>query len=168
MSRVSSFSFTNTTANTHDVTPIALSMVSNYGSWDGEGDKRTQNLAKENTVMTNRTASTDAPELISYSSKNIPSVNTSMTNLYPPPVNTGVQYRVVVEDMLTTTETTDPTFRVDEPIVAQLIIRHPKSSNITSTQVEAVFKRLVGAVMKNDGTFRFDDLMRGCEEPVEN
>jgi len=157
MARVSAFGFTNTTPGSNTVTPIALGLTSNYALADEDAN---------NAILNNKTAPIDAEELITFRSRSIAQVNTDLNIQYPSPVKGGIQYQVQVEDVLTTTDTADASFRVDEPIVALLTIRHPKSGNIGSTQIAAVMNRLLGCIMKSDGTWRFDDLMRGAERPI--
>jgi hypothetical protein len=157
MAKVSSFGFTNTTAGTHTVSPIALGLTTNYALAGEDAN---------NAILNNKTAPIDAEELITFRSRGIAQVNTDLNIQYPSPVKSGIQYQVQVEDVLTTTDTDDSSFRVDEPIVALLTIRHPKSGNIGGTQIAAVMNRLLGCIMKADGTWRFDDLMRGAERPI--
>lgn len=157
MAKVSAFGFTNTTAGSNTVTPIALGLTSNYAVKADTADQ---------AVLNNKTAPIDVEEIVTYRSRNIPTVNTSLNIQYASPVKSGIQYQVMVEDTLSTTDTVDADFRIDEPIVMQLTIRHPKSGNIGNAQVGAVFLRLISSLMKTDGSWRFDDLMRSAERPV--
>jgi hypothetical protein len=157
MSKVSAFGFTNTTAGGNTITPKALGLTSNYAVKSDTADT---------AVLNNKTAPIDVEEVITYRSRDIQMVNTSLNIQYPSPVKKGIQYQIVVEDTLSTTDTADADFRVDEPIVCQLTIRHPKSGNIGNAQVATVFERLISSLMKSDGTWRFDDLMRSAERPV--
>jgi hypothetical protein len=157
MAKQSRFGYTNTEENVNTVTPFALGLTGNYA------------LAKEdanNAVLNNKTAPIDAEEIVTFRSRPIATVNTDLNIQYPSKVSAGIQYQAQVEAVLTTTDTDDSSFRVDEPILALLTIRHPKSGNITSTQVAEVVRRLIGSLVKSDGTWRFDDLMRGAERPV--
>lgn len=157
MARVSSFGFTNTSSSTNVLTALALGMTSNYAIAEDTADS---------ALLNNKTAPIDVEEKITFRTRNIAQVNTSLNNQYPSPVKNGIQYQVMVEDMLSTTDTTDTSFRVDEPIVAQLTVRHPKSGNITSAKVQETILRLISSLIKADGTWRIDDLMRSAERPV--
>lgn len=157
MAKVSAFKFTNTTDGSNTVTPKALKLTSNY-SVSGEG--------ADTSVLNNKTAPIDAEEIITFRSRQLPKVNTDLNIQYPSKVSGGIQYQIMVEDTLSTTDSSDADFRVDEPIVAQLTIRHPKSGNITGALVGQAVVRLLSSVMKEDGTWRFDDLMRSAERPV--
>jgi hypothetical protein len=157
MSRVSVFGFTNTEDATSSVTPRKLKLTTNYALVDADAN---------NAVLNNKTAPIDAEELITFRSRNIGQVNTDLNIQNPSKVKSGVQYQIQVEDVLTTTDTDDSAFRVDEPIVALLTIRHPRSGNITNGHVTTVVNRLLSCLVREDGTWRFDDLMRGAERPV--
>lgn len=153
----STFSFTNTTDGPHAVTPPALGLTTNYALANEDAN---------NAVLNNKTAPIDAEEIVTFRSRPIAQVNTDLNIQYPSPVKSGIQYQIQIEDVLTTTDSEDASFRVDEPIVALLTIRHPKSGNINNDIIGTVVRRLVGCIMKADGTWRFDDLMRSAERPV--
>jgi hypothetical protein len=158
MSKVSSFGFTNTTdSTTVTVVPKLLGLTTNYAVATESADEARLN---------NKTCPIDQEEIVSFRSRNIQKVDTDLNIQYPSPVKKGIQYQIMIEDTLSTTDTADASFRVDEPIVAQLTIRHPKSGNISNTEVVNVVKRLLSACIKTDGTWRFDDLMRQAEKPV--
>jgi len=158
MSRTSSFGFTNSTAGTNTVTPLALGLTTNYA---------TQVNNANQAVLNNKTAPIDLQEVISYRSDDIASLKNNAVNIqYPSPVKAGIQYSVAITDTLSTTDTSDASFRVDEPIQCTVSFRHPKSGNITGALVAQVFLRTISSLMKEDGTWRFDDLMRGAELPV--
>lgn len=157
MAKVSTFGFTNSTAGSNTVTPLALGLTSNYAVKQDTADA---------AVLNNKTAPIDIEEIVTFRSRDIATVNTSLNIQYPSPVKKGIQYQIMVEDTLSTTDTADADFRIDEPIVMQLTVRHPKSGNITNTQLGTVFTRLISSLMKTDGSWRFDDLMRSAERPV--
>jgi hypothetical protein len=155
--KTSSFGFTNTSAGQNTVTPLQLGLTSNYSLTADQADVATLN---------NKTAPVDREEIISFRSRSLSAVNSGLNIQYPSPVKGGVEYSLKIEDTLTTTDSDDANFRVDEPIVCTIAFRHPKSGNITSTQVATVFLRAISSLMKEDGTWRFDDLMRSAERPV--
>jgi hypothetical protein len=157
MAKVSAYGFTNVTPSTHDVTPINLGVTTNYAT-----DSVSPNAAN----LSNKTAPIDIEELISYRSRDIDKVPTQLNIQYPSKVTQGVEYGVKVEATLSTTDSADASFRVDEPIVMTLAIKHPKSGNISNALVSQLFVRMVSTLVRSDGTYRFDDLMRGAEMPV--
>lgn len=157
MAKQSAFAFTNTTASTHDITPIALGVVTNYAV--------TEDTANQ-AVLSNKTAPIDAQEIISYRSRKLQQVNNNLNIVNPSPVKGGMEYSVQVEETLVTTDTSDATFRVDEPIVYTIGIRHGKSGNISASIVAEGFVRALSALRRADGSWRFDDMMRSAERPI--
>jgi hypothetical protein len=156
MARVSQFGFTNTTAGENTVTPKKLGLTSNYSLSQDVAD-----VAKLN----NKTAPIDQEEIIAFRSRDT-ELRTEANIQYPSKVTKGIEYSVRLDDVLSTTDSADATFRVDEPIICTISFRHPKSGNITGAHVATVFERAISALMKEDGTYRFDDLMRSAERPV--
>jgi hypothetical protein len=157
MARQSSFGYTNVTAGSHDVTPTALQLTQNYSLAQDGAD-----IVK----MNNKTAPIDVEEIIAFRSRALNGMNTEVNIQYPSPVKNAIEYSVRVDDTLSTTDTADASFRIDEPIVCSIAFRHPKSGNITGAHVAQVFNRAISALMKEDGSWRFDDLMRSAERPV--
>jgi hypothetical protein len=158
MSKTSTFGFTNTDDGTVTLTPKALGLTSNYAVSADVSDQ---------AILNNKTAPIDLQEVISYRSMDINNLKSNAVNIqYPSPVTAGVQYSVQVTDTLSTTDSNDASFRVDEPISVTISVRHPKSGNIGSAQVATVMMRALSSLVKEDGSWRFDDLMRGAERPI--
>lgn len=158
MSLTSSFGFTNTADGTHSVTQKALGLPTNYA------------LAKDSedvVVMNNKTAPIDQEEIVTFKSRLANSMTTQATLTNPAKAGKVVEYTVRLDEVLTTRDSSDATFRVDEPIVCSITFRHPKSGNISESQIATVFTRAISCLMKADGTWRFGDLMRSAERPVE-
>lgn len=157
MSIISQFGFTNQTASTKVETPIAIGPTINYSLKQDEP-----------TVvdLDNKTCPFDQGELLSYKCQDMKKISSVQDILFPAPVSSGVQYVIKLEEILSTTDSADPSYRIDEPIVAYLTIRHPKSGHINGVLVGSVVDRLMGACRKADGTWRFDDLMRSSLKPT--
>lgn len=148
MSMTSSFGFTNTTASTKTVTPVNLDPLQDYAM--------TEDTATD-TSYANKTCP-GQKELLSFQCSEIKKVSSKLTNYYPPRVEAGVQYIARLDELLRTYgDNGDILF--DEPIVMYLTVRHPHSSVITAAMIEEIFKRLIGSLQRDDGTWRFDDLM---------
>jgi hypothetical protein len=157
MAKVSAFGFTNATDSSNEITLKALGLTGNYALTAEDAN---------NAILSNRTAPLDAEEIVTFRTRNIASVNTDLNIQNPAKVKSGIQYQVQLEDTLVTTDTEDATFRVDEPVVALLTIRHPRSGNIAEEHVKQVVTRLFSCLVKNDGSWRISDLMRGAERPI--
>lgn len=152
----STFSFTNRTASTHDVTPVLIGPVTNYAKLQDEPTV---------AVFANKTAALDQGELLTYRCSDVAKVSTTQVIQNPLKVRNGVQYVIKVEEILRTTDTAGVLIG-DEPIVAYLTVRHQKSGNITPALVEEVITRLYGGLYKADGTSRVGDLMRNALVPT--
>lgn len=157
MAKTSSFGFTNTADGTTTVTRKNLGLLTNYAVTEDAADS---------AVLSNKTAPIDQGEIIGYKSRLIPNVRNDLNIQYPSPVTGGIQYVIEDQCLLSTVDSDDASFRVDEPIFAQLLIRHPRSGNITNAIVGTVVQRLISAAQRADGTWRFDDMMRSAERPV--
>jgi hypothetical protein len=157
MAKTSAFSYTNKTAGSNTVTPLALGLTSNYALAQDIQDQ---------VVLNNKTAPIDAEELVAFRSRTIKDVNSNANIQYPAPVKSGIEYSLRLDEVLTTTDSSDASYRVDEPIVCTIAFRHPKSGNIGNSQIAEVFLRAISSLMKADGSWRFDDLMRSAERPI--
>lgn len=152
-----SFNVTNVSDASKTLTYKALGLVDNYALKEDEPTR---------CVIANSTSPLDAGELISFSATDIKKVTTDQDILYPAGVTAGVQYQIRVEDVLSTTSDTDASFRVDQPVVMMLTVRQPKSSYVSDEVMTTMLQRLMGAVMKSDGSTRFSDLARSSLKPT--
>lgn len=146
------------TSDTRAIVTYNLGVTNNYAL---RRDEPTE------VVLVNTTTPVDVEEILTYRCKDMSRINTALNIQYPSPVSAGIQYQVAIETTFSTVNS-DTGARVDEPIVAQLTVRHPKSGNITDTQVAEVVSRLLSAAMKDNGDWRFNDLMRSALKPTEN
>lgn len=158
MAKTSSFGYTNVTENAVAVKPIDLKVVTNYAKIEDEATV---------VALSNKTAPLDQGELVTYRANPLDKVSSSQVIQNPAPVRNGVQYVIKVEEILRTTDGVTGNI-VDEPVVAYLTIRHQLSGNVTPAIVTEVAKRCLGACMRTDGTWRFDDLMRSALSPTTN
>lgn len=158
------FSFTNTTASGETISPICLGEVTNYAKTTDE-----PTLAR----VSNKTASLEQPEVITFRSDKIDSVSTSLSVRNPSPVKDGVQYTVKLETIY---RSTSGSVTIDEPIVAWLTVKHPSSDTWNNNKVAMIVNRLVSACLKGqastgsgavaDADWRFEDLMRSALIPT--
>lgn len=144
----SNFSFSNVSTDADMVISCAdIKPKTNYA-------KRSESATS--CVLTNKTCTLDTPELLSYQCTEIAKVNTQNRITNPAKVPNGVQYIVRLDEVLRTTDA-NGSIICDEPIVASLTLRHPISGNITNAHIVSVVQRLLGACMRENGTYRFDD-----------
>lgn len=156
MAKTSSFGYTNVTLNTVKANPVDLKVVTNYARIEDEADV---------CVLCNKTAPLDQGELITYRSNDLDRVSSSQVIQNPTPVKNGIQYVIKAEEILRTTDSVNLTV-YDEPVVVYLTIRHQKTGNVTPAIVAGAVERCLGACMRTNGTWRFDDLMRSALAPI--
>jgi hypothetical protein len=116
--------------------------------------------------LINDSSALDVGEKLSYQCQTIGNVTSGLDNVYPPAVKTGVQYQVKLDEQIALTDSGNPSYKEVLPVVAYINIRHPKNGNISSSDIDTIFKRLVGACLKSDGTTRFSDLMKSALRPT--
>lgn len=158
MAKLTKYGFTNLTENTTSVKPIDLKIVTNYAKIEDEADV---------AAFSNKTAPLDQGELITFRANALEKVSSTQVIQNPAPVRNGIQYVIKVEEILRTTDDATGSI-IDEPVVAYLTIRHQLSGNVTPALVTEAVKRCLGACMRTDGTWRFDDLMRSAVNPSTN
>lgn len=154
----SSFSFTNTTAG-QTVGTAAIGVTANYAKTSDEPTEAT---------LSNKTAALDQGEVITYRCREIAQVSTNQQVLYPARVLNGVEFGVRVDELLRTTDSNEAIV-CDEPIVATLTIKCPKSSNVNNDVITTVVTRLLGACYDQTAKkYRWDDLMRSSLVPTQD
>lgn len=157
MAKSSTFGYTNKVASTVNLIPVNVKCVTNYSRIENESDV---------CVLSNKTTPLDQGELITIRANDLSKVSCTQEIQNPSPVRNGVQYVIKVEDILRTVDTVSGAVLMDEPVIAYLTIRHQKSGNITPALVTEIVTRVIGACQRNDGTWRFDDLMRSAIAPI--
>lgn len=152
-----SFTYTNTTAATDTVSRTDMDMATNYGKVIDE-----PTMAR----VSNRTASLEQPEIITYRCDQIDKISSSIKLVHPSTVPGGIQYTVKIEEVNRTTDAAGNI--VDEPFAAWLTIKHSSSNTWTNAVVAGLIGRLLGACKSGDGVtaeWRFEDLMRSALMP---
>lgn len=158
MAETSTFTFTNTT-NGDSATMTAMSMVTNYAKTIDEPTE---------AVLTNKTATIDQPELVTYRGRKIDRVATQNTISYPCKVSEGVEYGVRLDEVLRNRDS-NGNILYDDPIVATITFKHLRSAYVTPAVMTQVLGRLLGALYdETTDSFRFGDLMRQALVPTEN
>jgi hypothetical protein len=161
MSIVKTWGYDTNAASDTPVTPSSINPVSSFALIQDEPDEC--RLRHQQAV--------DNAEMLTYMCKDIGNVGTYLKSVHPTPVKAGVQYSVRLDEQLKLTSSDEPTYAETVPVVATLTIRHPKNGNITTGDIETVFKRLIGACYKEvSGTVssRFGDLMQSALRPVND
>lgn len=155
----SSFGYQNTTVRQDITVPtVDIEPITTYAKVEDEATA---------VRMKNKTAPIDQQELLSFECAPISKVQTKLKVSNPGRVTEGVQYAIRLDEILRT-EDSNGVILQDDPVVMYLTIRHTNNSYISSTKIEELFKRLCGAVTREDGTYRFDDLMLSALDPASN
>lgn len=157
MALSANFSFTNNTVASDELRYVDLDPVTDYGLTHDEPDR---------VSLTNKTAAIDQPELITYQADHVSNINSYVTNPNPPKTGEVMRYGVRIDELLRVTSSDNDDYVVDYPIVMNITVKHAANNLITASMVENVFKRLLGTLVRNDGTYRFDDLMRHSLRPT--
>jgi hypothetical protein len=116
--------------------------------------------------MSNKTAPIDAEELVQFRSRNLDEISSFAHIENPSPVKNGMEYSLRLDEVLSITDSNDASYRVDEPIICTVTFRHARNGLITNSVIGEVFLRAISSLMKTDGSWRFEDLMRSAERPV--
>lgn len=148
------FGFTNTTKRTVTV-PVVDIRMTDYAMRQDE---------PESCAVINTTTNVDQPELITYQCGNLDRVPTKNKNLYPAPVQAGVQYGIRIDELLRVTDDSDVEL-YDLPLTATLTFRHASNAAITAEVVESILQRLLGALYKSETETRINDMMRMAIRP---
>jgi hypothetical protein len=163
-----SFAFTNVSDADEYIRTKSLGMDTNYARTVDDPD-----LAR----LSNKTATLEQPELVTYQSRKINSVATGIQVRNPSVVKDGVQYTIRLETVDRNLDAAGNP--IDEPIVAWLSIKHPASNQWTNAKIATIVTRLLSACAKEqettgtvspiaDGEWRFEDLMRSALMPSED
>lgn len=160
MAKTSQYTYSNTTETGAVLKLIKINEQTDYGI-----------VSDEPTAcsMANVTAPIGQDEIITNFCTPIKNVNSSLQMANPAPVKNGIQYGVKLEGTLVTTDSTDTSYEVDEPIVVQISVRHPRSTNFTSTLVNQAVQRAYSAFYGNlfdQDTDHIAQLMRSALQPM--
>lgn len=160
MSVQKTFGFGESVSSTKTVTLPVLNAETGFALVEDE---------PETCSLINNDSKVDLGEKLTYNCRKIATVASGLDNMHPSQVQTGVQYQIKLDEQMSITDTASPTFREDLPITAYVTIRHPKNGNITQSDVDAIFARLISACYKTvNGNLqtRFGDLMKSALRPT--
>lgn len=150
--------FTNKTLSEHSMQSYAMGLKENYACIQDEPNC---------VVLANKTCPLDLGENVTYRFNDIDKVTTSLSIQNPSKVRNGVQY-VAKNEFAQRNADAAGNILYDEPVVCYLVVRHQKTGTIAPETVDMAVKRLMGDVIKSDGTTRFGDMMRGALVITEN
>lgn len=125
----------------------------------------------QEVVMTNLTAQPDRPELIRIAYSELANIY-SGTGVELPnyaPTKRGLSILAQCTEILSVTDDTDPSFRIDLPLSAHIVIRTPLSEYVTPAHYETLVGRLLSSLYDtgSTGTTRLAAILRGALVPFD-
>lgn len=122
-------------------------------------------------ILTNITSPLDRPENFRFAYSEIANVyeGSKVDPSYLGTSKRGVSVLCQVTDIYSLTETTDPTYRVDLPVSAHIVLRIPACEYITADMVKALAVRAVSGLFGTGevSSARIASLLRGSLVPAE-
>lgn len=139
MARVISYGYTDTPIS--GVSSLTLSRgLINFGK-----DFRVQKNGITDVTLTNLTSPIDQPEKFRFAISDIANIYTN-TGIDPSVWGANKQGQSVLiqlSEVISVTDSTDPSYRVDLPVVCNITLKTPKSSLITSDYLLTLLGRAV-------------------------
>lgn len=134
----------------------------------GDDYAKIKDIAGE-AIITNLTSPTDCPETFRFSTTSIADVykNSGITPEYRSPSKRGYSLLSQNRAVYTITDTTDPSYRVDLPIEAHIVIKAPSDANITSDMLRALLGRTARGFFESNGECRIPAMARGSLVPSD-
>lgn len=165
MSRVINFGYTDTAIS--GVTSLAFPRgLLNYGA-----DFREVTDSNGELILTNLTCPIDRPENIRMAYSLVQDIykGTGIDVKVQNPLKRGVSLLAQVTEVATVTDSADPSFRMDLPISAHIVLKVPASADLTDAHVQTIVGRLVSCLYETGSltTARIKALLRGSLEPTD-
>lgn len=131
---------------------------------------KSENAGKE-SVLTNITSPIDRPEKVRIAYSDVSNIYTGSgiePGLYAP-TKRGVSVLVQLTEVISVTDSVDPTYRVDLPVSYHLVIKVPVSEAISGAVIETGIGRLLSGLYDSGSTTtaRLGSILRGSLVPPE-
>ena len=131
---------------------------------------KAENAGKE-IVLTNITSPIDRPEKIRIAYSDVSNVYNGSgieSGVYAP-TKRGVSVLAQITNVISVTDNTDPTYRVDLPVSYHLVIKVPVSEAITGQVIEEGIGRLLSGLYDtgDNKVTRLDAILRGSLVPTD-
>ena len=159
-------------SNHHDtavsgVTTLSLDRaILNFGA-----DFRVKSQDPAQAVIVNMTSPVDCPETFKFAVSPVKDIykGSSVDPSLFDASRRGVSILCALNDVVTITDSSDATYRVDKPLSAHIVIKVPYDTQITGGMIESLVGRLVSGLYEtgDDGITRIAALMRGSLLPVD-
>lgn len=117
-------------------------------------------------ILENITTNVDATEIITFLGSYSNGCSTTLPiSATTRPTEKSVQFQIKVEDTLRTLDDKQAPIE-DDPIVAYLTVRLPRSGAVSNENIATVVNRVLAACKDGQGNYRFDELRRLALEPT--
>lgn len=133
-------------------------------------DFRVRNEVPGETILVNLSSPIDRPETVRFGYSEIKDVykNTSIDPSVMAPTRKGVQVLAQVNDIYSLTDSADPSYRVDLPVSAHIIVKVPACEYITPDMVQSLVARTVASLYDTGTTTstKISQLLKGALTPT--
>lgn len=165
MTKSVSVNYTDTAISGVSSLNLARGLVNFKADWKVKVDDASQLIA------TNLTSPLSAPETFRFGCQEVADVykGARVDVSYASPTKRGVSVLSQLNEIWTVTDSADPTYRVDLPISAHIVIKVPNNENITPAMVQTLLGRVCSGFY-NTGlatTERFQAMLRGSLKPSD-
>lgn len=161
MSKTISTGYTDTVATPKTLSRVDLSYAADF---------RVRQDEPGEAILVNLTSPIDRTETIRYGYSEIKDVykNTSIDASVMAPSKKGVQILAQVNDTFSLTDSADPTYRVDLPVSAHIIVKIPACEYITPAMVETLVARAAASLYDTGATTttKISQLLKGSLVPT--
>lgn len=141
------------------------------GSVNFGADFRVKSETSNELVLTNLTSPVDRPETFKFSFGEIANIY-SGSNVDPSayaPSKKGISVLASLSETYAVTDTVDPSYRVDLPVSAHVVIKVPANENITAAMIQTLVARMLSGLYETGltTTGRISSLVRGSLTPAD-
>lgn len=165
MSKSVSVGYTDTPIS--GVTSLDLSRgLVNFGA-----DFRKKSESTNELILTNLTSPVDRPERFRYAYNDVANVysGTGIDATVYSPSKKGVSVLIQLTETFSVTDSVDPTYRIDLPVSAHMVLKIPANENITAAMVETLIGRLASGAYEtgSETVSRLQSILRGSLTPAD-
>lgn len=133
-------------------------------------DFRVKSNEPAEVILVNLTSPIDRPETVRLGYTEVKDVykNTSIDPSVMAPSKKGIQILAQVNDTFSLTDSVDPTYRVDLPVSAHIIVKIPCCEYITPLQVDQLVSRAVSSLFDTGAITdtRISQMLKGSLVPT--
>lgn len=168
MAKVFALNYTDTAIDGVTALAFAERGLINFGA---NFRKKNGSNGNSDLLLTNISSPYGCAERFRYSFSEVANIynGSSVEPSYYAPTKKGASLLVQLNEVWTETDDADPTYRIDLPVQAHIVLKIPQNSLITAARVQALVGRLLSGLYDTgvETTTRIDALIRGSLEPSD-